>query len=740
MQLSAKSVWTGLLASSLAFWAVGVAAQALPSAPPPAANNMVTAQADPVPKAEPVPTPAARPVPRRYTRPYRVRRPAAVPAAAIAAPATALAIAATPVQAVAAPVNLPARAGARLAPGQAMPPAELEAFVDGVVRRSMERDHIAGVTVSIVQNGQLVLKKGYGLAKLSPARPVDPDRTLFRLGSISKTFTWIALMKEVEAGRVRLDAPINLYLPEKLQIRDQGMKQPILVRDLMRHTPGFEDKAMGQLFERDPGRLRPLVTYLRQERPDRVREPGLFPTYSNYGVALGGEIATYVSGKPFETLIESEITGPLGMTNTTFREPHQARPDLPAPMPASLAARVSDGFYWNGAEFEAKPFEYVSQIAPAGSVSSSAADMARYMQMILNGGSLEGRSLYGPATATGFRTPLRAQNTSQNGWDHGFMETALPGGFRGQGHGGATLSFLSNMVTVPDLGLGVFVSTNTSTGRNLAVALPARIVEQFYASPTLKPYPGTPELAAQAKVYNGTYLSTRRAYSGLEMFVGGLIGEVTVTVTPKGKLLIADGDSTRAYVLSRRPGWLVSDNGVEEIKFDLENDRAVRFYDANGTQAFERRNLVTRGDSLALFAALTALCSVAAIVGLFTRERRDFRQTPVQGRAGLMQISTAILWLIAMVLFAIVGSEAVDVTTIFYAWPAPLVTWAASCALVASVLTAITVLMITTVWHGGRRVDSWTTARKLRFTLTTLIFTVFAVLMAIHGALEPWNS
>src|SRR5207249_2630658 len=84
-----------------------------------------------------------------------------------------------------APAPLP---GARLAAGQAMPSAELEAFVDGVVRASIDRDHIAGVTVSVVQNGQVVLKKGYGYASLSPARPVDPDRTLFRIGSISKTF------------------------------------------------------------------------------------------------------------------------------------------------------------------------------------------------------------------------------------------------------------------------------------------------------------------------------------------------------------------------------------------------------------------------------------------------------------------------------------------------------------------------------------------------------------------------
>jgi CubicO group peptidase (beta-lactamase class C family) len=148
-----------------------------------------------------------------------------------------------------------------------LPPADLEAYVDGVVRDRMARDHIAGVTIAVVQNGQVVLKKGYGVASLKDGRKVDPDTTLFRVGSISKTFTWIALMNEVEAGRMRLDTPINVYLPEKLQLKDQGKKTPVRLRDLMTHTAGFEDRALGQLFERDPRRERSLELYLRQERP-----------------------------------------------------------------------------------------------------------------------------------------------------------------------------------------------------------------------------------------------------------------------------------------------------------------------------------------------------------------------------------------------------------------------------------------------------------------------------------------
>ena len=214
----------------------------------------------------------------------------------------------------------PANTGARLAPGQPLPPAELETFVDGVVKDAMAREHIAGVTVSVVQNGQVLLKKGYGFASLNPRRAVDPDRSLFRVGSISKTFTWIAVMKEVEAGRIRLNQPINLYLPEKVQVRDQGYDQPVRVANLMDHSPGFEDRALGQLFEDRQDRVRPLALYLRQERPRRVHTPGSISSYSNYGAALAGEAVTYTSSKPFERLIEDEIFAD-SLFARTFRAP-----------------------------------------------------------------------------------------------------------------------------------------------------------------------------------------------------------------------------------------------------------------------------------------------------------------------------------------------------------------------------------------------------------------------------------
>ena len=122
---------------------------------------------------------------------------------------------------------------------------------------------------------------------MSPRRAVDPDRTLFRIGSISKTFTWIGLMKEVEAGRIRLDAPVNLYLPERVQVRDQGYHDPVRVGQLMSHTAGFEDRALGHLFERRYERVRSLTDYLRQERPKRVHAPGEVASYLVHALLPG---------------------------------------------------------------------------------------------------------------------------------------------------------------------------------------------------------------------------------------------------------------------------------------------------------------------------------------------------------------------------------------------------------------------------------------------------------------------
>ena len=631
--------------------------------------------------------------------------------------------------------------GARLTPGQSLPPGELEAYVDGLVREAMDREHIAGVTLSVVQGGQILLKKGYGAATFSPRRKVNPDTTLFRIGSISKTFTWIALMKEVEAGRMRIDGPVNLYLPQNIQIRDQGYETPVTLRNLMEHAAGFEDRALGQLMEQNPARERNLVDYLRQERPKRIAAPGAMSSYSNYGAALAGEAVSYSRGSPFERLIEDEIISPLALGHTTFRENRPALANLPAPMPGRLKSDLADGYFWSGTAFVKRPYELIGHASPAGAASSTAGDMARYMALLLNEGTLDGVTIYGPVTAKAFRTPIRHTAAGINGWRHGFVEYNLPGGFKGFGHAGATLSFMSNMVLVPDLKLGVFISTNTDTGQVVSDLLAQRIVEQFYASPPSYPRAGDPKLLPFKSAYAGYYLGSRRAYRGLESFVGRLRGGLRVEITRDGKLLTR-GEQVRSWVPEGDPasGRFISDNGPDHLVFAMSEGRARAIVTSMNTQVFRKASIWDHPNTLLISAILSIAASGATLLAGLTRNRRDFRQTSIQGRAGLIQGVQAILWIAASLLFMTWIIKTGDIANVMYGWPGPFMLLSSSCAIAAAGFTLLSALITPAVLRGGRRVDSWTVARKTGYLVTVTIFMVFGALLYRWGGLTPWAN
>ncbi|MFN3230376.1 MAG: serine hydrolase domain-containing protein, partial [Asticcacaulis sp.] len=266
---------------------------------------------------------------------------------------------------------------ARITPQPALPPVaataplrasldatRLEAYVDGLVLDALKREKIAGASVAIVQNGQTVLLKGYGYARLNPVTRVDPNVTLFRLGSISKTFTWVAAMQEVESGRLSLDKPIEGFLPEDIDFEASSAERKLTLRDIMGQASGYEDTGLGHLFALNPNKILSVGDYLSRHKPRRVRDPGEFATYSNYASGLAAA-ATVQSAKArdYPTLAEARILTPLGMRNTTFREPYAAREDLPAPISPRLAGQLSEGFSWDGATLKPRMTEHLIHIA-----------------------------------------------------------------------------------------------------------------------------------------------------------------------------------------------------------------------------------------------------------------------------------------------------------------------------------------------------------------------------------------
>jgi len=161
---------------------------------------------------------------------------------------------------------------------------DLGAFFDGFLPIQLQRDDIAGAVVLVVKDGKVVFAKGYGFSDVKSRKPVTVDSTLFRPGSISKTFTWTAVMQLYEQGKIDLDRDINDYLDFKIPAT---FGKPITMKDLMSHTPGFEE-TLKELFVANSKDMEPLQEYLATHIPKEIFPPGTTPAYSNYGATRLG--------------------------------------------------------------------------------------------------------------------------------------------------------------------------------------------------------------------------------------------------------------------------------------------------------------------------------------------------------------------------------------------------------------------------------------------------------------------
>src|SRR5437773_8879544 len=185
------------------------------------------------------------------------------------------------------------------APPQSTPEitaSDVEAFLGGVVPMQLQREDIAGAVVVVVKDGNVLVSKGYGYADVKARTPVSPSATLFRPGSISKTFTWTTVMQLVEQGKINLDADVNDYLDFQVP---HTFGRPVTVRNLMTHAPGFEEVIKDLSVDR-ADQLPMLQAFVGAHEPNQIYAPGTVPAYSNYGADLAGYIVQRVSGMPFE--------------------------------------------------------------------------------------------------------------------------------------------------------------------------------------------------------------------------------------------------------------------------------------------------------------------------------------------------------------------------------------------------------------------------------------------------------
>lgn len=334
---------------------------------------------------------------------------------------------------------------------------DVDAWLDGFMPYAIARGDIAGAVVVVVKDGQVLSGKGYGFSDVEKRKPVSPETTLFRPGSVSKLFTWTAVMQLVEQGKIDLDKDVNAYLDFKIPPRNG---KPITMRNIMTHTAGFEE-TVRHLIHDNPDKLVPLDRYVKVSLPNRAFDAGTTPAYSNYATAVAGYIVQRQSGLSFDEYVERHIFQPLNMRYASFRQP----------LPKNLRPYMSQGY--KGASQKAEKFEIVDP-APAGSLSASGADMGKFMIAHLNGGA----GLLKPETAKLMHDYRLDVVPGLHRMALGFYEQNI-NGHRGIAHGGDTTLFHSDLTLFIDDGVGLFVAVNSAGGEGAPRALRERLFDEF---------------------------------------------------------------------------------------------------------------------------------------------------------------------------------------------------------------------------------------------------------------------
>jgi CubicO group peptidase (beta-lactamase class C family) len=388
---------------------------------------------------------------------------------------------------------------------------DLNSWLDGMVPVSLRQRDIAGAEIVVVKDKGVLFEKGYGFADVRARVAMDPRTTLVRVASISKLFTWTAVMQQVELKRLDLDRDINAYLDFRIPAT---WPAPITLRNLMTHTAGFEDVAKNT-YAPDAKSMPALGALLKSWTPKRIYPPGKIVAYSNYGAALAGYIVQRVSGEPFEVYVARHILSPLQMTRATFVQP----------LPLDLSRSLSQGY--DEASAAPRPFELV-ELIPAGGLSTTADGIAHFMIADLNGGAYGSSRILEPATVMMMHAEAYQSDPALPGMALGFWHLGR-NGHDIVAHTGDTVVFHSGLYLILDKGVGLFVAENsTGNASPLRQILLRSFMNRYYPAAAAAAKRTTmSSAAADGRRIAGTYESSRRSESNF-MIVEDVFNESTI--------------------------------------------------------------------------------------------------------------------------------------------------------------------------------------------------------------------
>ena len=366
--------------------------------------------------------------------------------------------------------------------------AELARFVDPLITAQMAKENIPGAVFLLVQDGKVLYQRGYGFANIARREPVDPERTIWRIGSISKVFTATAVVQLADRGRYRLTDDVNRYLTSfKVSAT---FPDPVTFEHLLTHTAGFDEIRPGTRAETSAGLLS-LGDFLANKLI-RLRPPGRTISYSTYGITLGGYLVEQVSGLDFESYLARNVWRPLGMTRSNIT------------VPDSLRADLAQGYEYDGGANKLADWEWY-HTTPASSINASAADMGRFIIAHLLNGRYGNTRIMSESAARDMHRQHVTSHPRLAGFAYGFYEE-LTNGERLLAHGGNVEGFSAQMTLIPARGIGFFIASQHEPARLRDVVQSALLDHYFPAKarPAAAAVP-MPGYRGRAQRFVGTY-------------------------------------------------------------------------------------------------------------------------------------------------------------------------------------------------------------------------------------------
>ena len=409
-------------------------------------------------------------------------------------------------------------------PAQSIP--ELQQQLEKILKDT----HTPGISIAIVHRAGPEWIAGLGKADVAADRATSPE-TLFRIGSTSKAFAALSILKLANEGKLSLEDPVHKLAPEVWFQNRWEASDPVRVVDLLEHTTGWDDMHFREYAKDAPGMgLREALDYDHHSRISRWR-PGTRMAYCNTGPAVAAYIVEKISGQRFEDYVMQNFFEPIGMKTATYFQPSSPplttlyHPDGKTPYP-----------YWN------------ILYRPAGSINASAKDMAAYVQFYLNRGTVNGTQVMPASSIDRMESPTRTW-AAKEGLKAGYGMSnywSIHEGFVYHGHNGGVEGGLTEMAYLPDYGVGYFYSINAGNGdafEKVGKAIRAYITRDLQKPPL----PPVAPLPANASAYAGWYqLDSPR--NEVTHFLDRLLGIIRVRFQD-GKLLLSDlGERNQVFV------------------------------------------------------------------------------------------------------------------------------------------------------------------------------------------------